>query len=243
MSKQALWVSVSPTLKRFHQPLLSYLSRQATVREWEYKHAEDDPCTLDIPLTLLHDYLKNQTQPVHLLGHSTGGLLALLYAERYPARVKSLTLLGVGVYPLIDWHAHYYTYRQLLPCSREIILGQMVKALFGNQDQNRTKGLVHLLEKDLELTPVPHSLIQCSNMTPKEITAPLMICGSEDDVIVDPGAIKGWEDHLKPEDRIWNCPQGHHFFHYHHRQLVGEEILNFLQQVELKAQIFAMNHC
>jgi len=61
MSQQALWISVSPTLKRFHRPLQTYLSRQLTIQEWAYQQAEDEPCSLDIPLTLLHDYLKYTT--------------------------------------------------------------------------------------------------------------------------------------------------------------------------------------
>ena len=44
MSQQALWISVSPTLKRFHRPLQTYLSRQLTIQEWAYQQAEDEPC-------------------------------------------------------------------------------------------------------------------------------------------------------------------------------------------------------
>jgi len=231
MSQQALWISVSPTLKRFHRPVLSYLSRRLSVREWEYQQAEDEPCTLDLPLTLLHDYLKCCSHPVHLFGHSMGGVTALVYAKRYPERVKSLTLLGVGVNPLIDWHAHYYTSRQLLPCSQEIVLGQMVRALFGVQDRIRTKGFVKLLEGDLLQTPSPHSLMQRSSLDPTAIASPFMVCGSKEDIIVDPHAIAGWKDYFKPGDRLWECPQGNHFFHYQNPQLVGEAILDFCQGV------------
>jgi|GEM_PF-2838428 len=72
------------------------------------------PTSLDAALVLLHDYLKEGDRPLHLLGHSTGGLLGLLYAHRYPERVRSLTLLSVGVHPAIDWQAHYYIQRQML---------------------------------------------------------------------------------------------------------------------------------
>lgn len=235
MSQQALWISVSPTLKRFHRPLQTYLSRQLTVQEWAYEQAEDEPCSLDIPLTLLHDYLKNAPQPVHLVGHSTGGVVAFLYAAHYPERVQSLTLLGVGVNPLIDWHAHYYTYRQLLSaCSQSIVLAQMVRALFGMQDQNRTKGFVNLLAGDLQTTPSPHSLMSRSRLQAQSITPPLLVCGSQDDVIVDPNALHGWQHYFKPEDRSWECASGHHFFHYYYPQPVGDALLNFWDSLDSK---------
>jgi len=40
---------------------------------------------------------------------------------------------------------------------------------------------------------------------------PLMVCGSKDDIIVEPDAA-GWQPHLKEGDRLWECPQGRHFF-------------------------------
>lgn len=234
MSQQALWISVSSSLKKFHRPLLKYLSSQLVIQEWEYQQGSDEPSDLNIPLTLLHDYCKNSDQPRHLIGHSTGGIAALLYAHRYPERVKSLTLLGVGVHPLIDWHAHYYTYRQLLPCSREIVLAQMARALFGRQNQSRTKDLVKLLDQDLKTTPSPHSLFERRNMEPTSLSCPLFVCGSQDDRIVDPCAIAGWDNYLKSEDKIWECSQGHHFFHYFYPQAVGKEILQFQQSINHK---------
>jgi len=40
---------------------------------------QDKASLLDVAVLLLHDYLKSNDQPVHLIGHSTGGLLGLLY--------------------------------------------------------------------------------------------------------------------------------------------------------------------
>jgi len=42
--------------------------------------------------------------------------LGWLYTRHYRQRVRSLTLLGVGVYPGIDWQAHYYRDTPSNPC-------------------------------------------------------------------------------------------------------------------------------
>lgn len=176
-SPNALWLSVSPSWQRFHRPLLRLLSHHTQIAQWEYSQGQDEACSLEIALTLLHDYLKSRSQPVHLLGHSTGGLLGLLYARQYPQRVRSLTLLAVGVYPAVDWQAHYYVLRQLLPCSNQIVLAQMVRTLFGHSDRWQVKKLVQLLEQDLQTSPSPHSLFQRGRIPPGGVDVPLLVCG------------------------------------------------------------------
>ncbi|MBD2545128.1 MULTISPECIES: alpha/beta fold hydrolase [Planktothricoides] len=126
LSPDALWINVSPALEKFNRPLLKQLSAQTAIAKWEYSQTPDEPTSLEIAVDLLHDYLKDRQQPIHLLGHSTSGLLGLMYARRYPEKVRSrsvadatsLTLLSVGVHPAVDWQAHYYAQLQVLPCSR-----------------------------------------------------------------------------------------------------------------------------
>ena len=99
----ALWLSVSPQLQRFDQRLLQRLIKTTAVRQWNYRQTSDEPCCLETCLVLLHDYLKQQDQPMHLLGHGMSGIAGLLYARRHPERVASLTLLSVGANPTISW--------------------------------------------------------------------------------------------------------------------------------------------
>lgn len=223
----ALWLNVSPALQKFDRPLLKYLSRHRSVARWDYVQTEDEPMSLETALVLLHDYLKHGDRPVHLVGHSTSGLLALLYARRHPERVRSLTLLSVGVYPAVDWQAHYYAQLQLLPCSRETLLTQTVYNLFGYQSRPAARELVQLLERDLKTALSPHTLYQRASFFPGGVPVPLMVGGSQDDAIVDTNLLQGWQSWFKSGDRLCQCVAGRYFFHYFKPESVGETIVDF----------------
>jgi surfactin synthase thioesterase subunit len=232
-----LWLNVSPSLKGFDRPLLRHLAQHQAVAQWEYEQTLDEPSSFEIALTLLHDYVKCCNHPLHLVGHSTSGLLGLLYAQRHPERVRSLTLLSVGIQPAIDWKTHYYNYRRLLPCPRPKILQRMVGDLFGDTPSPMVKPLIQLLGQDLEQSLSLHHLFQQVNLPPIHVTVPLLVCGSVDDVILDPNHIRDWRSHFSQStSRLWICPGGRYFFHYFYPQQVSEEMLSFWQSVspELK---------
>lgn len=222
-----LWLNTSSSLQVFDQRLIRFLSRKVSIAEWDYFQTQDEPCILNTAVTLLHDYLKSINKPIHLIGHSTSGLIGLLYARKYPERVKSLTLLSVGVYPTINWQAHYYVNRHLIPCSRQIILTQMVKSLFGKQNQTTTQNIVRILERDLDWSLSIHSLLKRQSMVPRGVEVPLMVCAAYDDMVVDPNLLEGWRPFLKPGDRIWKCDQGGHFFHHFYPVNVAHQLLEF----------------
>lgn len=87
-----VWINANPIFKYFDGRIIRYLSKQVPIAYWEYGQTLDEASSLEIALTLLHDYLKSKSQPINLIGHGTGGLLGLLYARKFPHRVKSLTL-------------------------------------------------------------------------------------------------------------------------------------------------------
>ncbi|MGB3202482.1 MAG: alpha/beta hydrolase, partial [Nodosilinea sp.] len=222
----AVWLNVSPSFERFDYKLLSSLARHVAVAHWAYRQTPDEPSSIDIAVALLHDYLKGHNRPVHLLGHGTGGLVGLLYARQNPHRVKSLTLLAVGINPMVDWQAHYYTQLERLPCSRQQVLTQMVYSLFGHQARPLARGWVNLLEQDLLHSVSPHSLLKRASQCPGSVSVPLLVCGGEDDCVVDPTQIQGWQPWLKPGDRIALCP-GRHFFHAVYPHQLASQILSF----------------
>lgn len=232
----ALWLSVNPSFRRFEQPLLVHLDKGHHVSHWGYFQTPDEPSLLDVVTALLHDYVKGCDRPLHLIGHSTGGLVGLLYARKFPERVKSLTLLGVGVNPAIDWKAHYYTQLDLLPCSRDRVLTQTVHSLFGRQCTHCVKGLRELLEQDLLNSLLIHSPHRRFSLFPGGVSVPLMVCGGAIDSVVDPLQIQDWQPWLKESDRVWLCPGGRHFFHATHPSATATEVLDFWHVADAKEE-------
>lgn len=225
-SPDALWISVSPSFERFDHKLLSRLTPWGTVARWTYRQTPDEPSSLSTAVDLLHSYLNGHREPVHVLGHGTGGLVGLLYAQQNPHRVKSLTLLSVGVNPAVDWQAFYYLRLERLPCPRRQVLAQIAHSLFGHQARPLLPGWINLLERDLAHSPSPQSLLKRVSLCPSRISVPLLACGGEEDPVVDPTQIRGWQSWLKPGDRIALCP-GRHFFHADYPQPVASQILSF----------------
>ena len=231
-STAPVWINANPSFKCFDSRIIRYLSKQVPIAYWEYHQESDEASSLDIASTLLHDYLKSKSQPVDLIGHGTGGLVGLLYARKHPHRVKSLTLLGVGSAPSIDWQAHYYQMRKLLPCSQNIVLTKMIQMMFGYQNAAHIADLVKILQRDLYTAPTQHSLYQLERTESRGVAMPLMVCGSENDGIVDRVALDGWSDYLKSNDILWRNSQGHHFFHYFFPEYTGRKIIKFWQQID-----------
>jgi pimeloyl-ACP methyl ester carboxylesterase len=230
----ALWLNASPSLLRFDLPAIHYLSGHLAIAQWEYRQHQDEASSLDIALNLLNDYLQTIPQPIHLIGHSTGGLLGLMYARKYPEKVKSLTTLGLGVNPAVDWPSYYYILREALPCSRQLILSRLAKNLFGSQRDSYHKAFIEILAKALDSSLSPHSLYQRVSLPTGGISQPLMICGSQDDRIITHQQLRGWKMYFKEGDRLWECPQGFHFFHYFHPQAVGQQVLKFWHSLAQK---------
>jgi pimeloyl-ACP methyl ester carboxylesterase len=231
MSKQpdAIWLNTSSSFMCFAQPLLRELSNHVSVARWEYIQTQDEASSLDVAIQLLHSYLQSSKQPLHLIGHSTGGLLGLLYTRQYPEKVKSLTLLAVGADAAVDWQAHYYSHCPYL--SRQKILNAMAYNLFGYQNEQTIQRLERILEQDLDCSLSPHSLFKRVSIPACPVPVPLMVCGSTDDIIVEPEALQGWRPFLTDGDRYWECQRGRHFFHFFEPRLVAEQVLDFWQSL------------
>jgi len=234
-----LWLTVSPHLKCFDQRLLSSLAKNGTVRRWEYCQTVDEPCSVDAVVASLHEYLQAKAsvevgeslRQVHLVGHGVSGVVGLLYARRYPQYVASLTLLSVGASPAVNWQAHYYALRKFLPCSREVILGQMTRLLFGQQPARFVTALAKLLARDLDSNLTLHSLAHDCHIPAGSVEVPLLICNGEMDDVVTGAQQTGWSRWLKKGDRLWHCPEGRYFFHFYHHKKVAATVMDFWSQL------------
>ena len=244
-----LWLSMSPYLKCFDQRLLSQLVKNATVRRWEYQQSVDEPCCLRSALDALHEYVSDRTSieadleksfghpasKIHLAGHGVSGIIALLYAQQYPEHVASLTLLSVAAKPAINWQAHYYALRQLLPCSREMVLAQMTRLLLGHQPIRFTRALSQLLAKDLDSNITLHSLAHHTQISPGQVSVPVLVCNGAIDAVIGSQDAEDWHDWQPKETsnsfQRWHCPEGNHFFHFFHAGAVADVMSAHWQSV------------
>ncbi|MBF2056049.1 MAG: alpha/beta hydrolase [Cyanobacterium sp. T60_A2020_053] len=230
-----LWLNTNPYLRRFNLPIIKYLSNHVSIGHWEYDITPDENSALHTAVELLREYIIVIKKPVHLVGHSTDGLLGLLLSRQYPELVKSLTLLGVGVNPEVDWVNYYYQIRKNLPCSREVALAKVAKCLFNYQNHYYQRAFVNLLDKALLYTISPHSIYEEKEILKGGITNPMMVCGSEDDLVVSRALLAQWQPYLKSEDELFVVAKGGHFFHYTCPQLTGEKIINFMTMKSVKS--------
>ncbi|PSB13460.1 hypothetical protein C7B61_07995 [filamentous cyanobacterium CCP1] len=238
-SSDILWLNVNPSFKGFDRPLLQYLNPHQQIAQWNYCPSLDEPNSFEVALSLLHEHVQGYGSPIHLVGHGTSGLLGLLYAQRYPEQVRSLTLFSVGVEAAIDWKTHYYKYRHQSPYPRQQVLQQMIDDLFGDTPETIAEELTHLLEQDINQSLSLHHLFRQVNLPRIHVTVPLLVCSSVDDVILNPNHLRDWQTHFSdPNSRLWICPGGRHFFHYFYPQQVGEEMLSFWRSVSHAANLY-----
>ncbi|MDJ0620226.1 MAG: alpha/beta hydrolase [Calothrix sp. MO_192.B10] len=224
-----VWVSGSPYLRCLHIPLLKKLFRNTNVSVWEYIQSLDESACMDTAIELLHSYLKTKESPVNLIGHSIGGTIALVFARKYPQLVKSLSLLAVAAQPARTWHVNYYQQRQIYTLNQGEALSNTLHHIFRDKFPCNQSKLMDKFYQDLENLPLMHSLFQIEQLPTGGVSMPLMICSGQIDMILGYPELHEWEKYLKPEDIVWKCPQGGHFFHYFYPEIVSKQISNFLQ--------------
>ncbi|MEM1393501.1 MAG: alpha/beta hydrolase [Cyanobacteria bacterium P01_H01_bin.150] len=231
---EAIWVSGSPSLRGLSTPLINKLAEYTNISGWEYIQSIDEPACMDTAVELLHSYLKTKDAPINLIGHGIGGTISLMLARKYPEFVKSLTLLSVAAQPAKTWHVNYYQQRDIYTLSKTEALLNTLHNVFRNKYPCCLRNLIDNFYRDLENLPLMHSLLKLENLPLEGVSMPLMVCGGQIDMILGYPDFHAWKKYLKPEDTLWKCPQGGHFFHYFYPEIVTHQILHFwkLHQLE-----------
>ncbi|MGQ9836839.1 MAG: hypothetical protein ACUVRV_02440 [Cyanobacteriota bacterium] len=82
---------------------------------------------------------------------------------------------------MATWHAHFYVQRRLLPCSREQLLIRSAKSFLAEQGWKWVRPLAMALVKELDRSPVPHSVFRVVGIPTPQVAVPVLVCGSQDD--------------------------------------------------------------
>ncbi len=234
---EAIWVSGSPSLRGLSTPLVNKLINYTNISGWEYIQTMDEPACMDTAVELLHHYLKTKDAPVNLIGHGIGGTIALMLARQYPQLVKSLTLLSVAAQPAKTWHVNYYQQRQIYTLSKTEALFNTLNNVFRNKYPCCLHNLIDNFYRDLENLPLMHSILKIESLPLEGVSMPLMVCGGQIDMILGYPDFHEWKKYLKPQDILWKCPQGGHFFHYFHPEIVTQQILHFWKMQKLEVAL------
>jgi pimeloyl-ACP methyl ester carboxylesterase len=193
--------------------MLGVLDQEFPLKYWEYSQTPDEPGSLEVALSLLHEFVQTSDQPLHLIGHGLGGVLALSYAHRYPGQVASMVLISVAAQPIMTWQTYYDHQLSMIHCQYYI------------------QHLAERLDRDLLEEPSDTSWLKKDiPLSQGRIPQPLLVCGAIDDPVLMGSGFSEWSHYLKPGDRIWHQPQGGHFFHYQYAEIVGMKVRDFWRQ-------------
>ena len=135
-----------------------------------------------------------------------------MFARQYPQFVKSLTLLSVAAQPAKTWHVNYYQQRQIYTLSKAEALLNTLHNVFRDKFPCCLRNLIDHFYRDLDNLPLMHSLLQIQQLPLEKVSMPLMVCSGQIDMILGYADLHEWKKWLKPEDILWKCHQGGHFF-------------------------------
>ncbi len=188
---------------------------------------------------------KLRLEPVHLIGHSFGGLTALVFATKYPASVRSLTLSEPAV---LSWlpdvpggQAEFDRFYNELatPCKLAFEQRDTAKVL------THTFNYFYGSDISAELTPEiravlmnnlpewraifvsPNAFTQVEREEAKSLKVPVSILTGGQTISV----LKLTNEELLrvfPDATHFHLPEGTHDFWFTHPQILGDAVLEFI---------------
>ena len=227
-----LWIDLQPTLHCLNKRVAQLLSRSFVVQRWSFQHDLDESCTVDTVLDLLRSSLEEAAEPVHLVGHGISGTVACLFAEKYPALVKSLTMLSVDTLSANHWSSHYLEMRSKLSCSRKTILTHLSTFLFPRSNQRANDAFPCLLAKCLDTDFIYGSIVNQGSIDNLKVpNIPVLVINGDSDCVADEKSRERWSRSLKSGDRFFCMEKGCHFFQFNQARQAANAIISFIQMV------------
>ena len=239
-----LWIDLQPSLHCLFKRTILSLGQRFEVKRWSFEHDLDESCDVDVVHSLLRQTIDKSADPVHLVGHGLSGTIAFLYAQKFPKRISSVSLLSVDILSSNQWTSHYQSMRSQLPCSRINILSHLSRLLINVHTDHAQIIIRGLLEKCLDNDFVQGSIIQkpkIDNLS--RINMPTLVINGEDDFVVDRSSYQRWCQHLKPGDCYQKMKNGRHFFPFSEWRETSEMIESFITMVPEAKQDLVPNSC
>ena len=202
-------------------------------------------------VTELNDLVKHQNilKPFHLVGYSMGGVIVSFYADQYPKKVKSLSLIAPAgfsdpvvipklnnlmYYPIIgEWFFNVFNYRfqnLLMPETEKSndersISQKEYKRLF--QEQFKYRGCIESLLSTIRNFDMFSTLEMYTRLGERDNPV-LVIWGKQDGVV----SFSGTENLKKvlPQAELVSIEDGTHDITFRRPTKVGKVLSKFIQQ-------------
>ena len=242
-NSKILWIDLQPSLYCLFKRTAQTLGQHFEVKRWSFEHDLDESCDINIVHSLLKQTIENSSGPIHLIGHGLSGTIAYLYAQKYPRKIASVSLLSVDVQSTNQWTSHYQNMRSQLPCSRFHILSHLSRLLIDTHTNHVQNITTRLLAKCLDNDFVHGSIFQ--NYTIEnlcKIEAPLLVVNGDKDFVVDGNSSQRWQHHLKPGDCYQLIGGGRHFFPFNKWLETSKMIESFIEMVPDQKGYLTPNH-
>ena len=231
-TSQILWVDLQPSMYCLFKRTAQTLGQHFKVKRWSFEHNLDESCDVEVVHSLLRQTIENYSTPVHLVGHGISGTVAYLYAQEYPKKILSVSVLSVDTYSTNQWTSHYQSMRSQLPCSRFQILSHLSRLLVDSQTEQVGLIVTRLLAKCLDNDFVYGSIVKSQTiMNLNKAEVPILVINGEKDFVVDEQSHNRWRQYLKPGDCYQKVTNGRHFFPFTEWSQTARMIKSFIKMV------------
>ena len=231
-TSQILWIDLQPSLYCLFKRTAQTLGQNFKVKRWAFEHDLDESCDVEVVHSLLRQTIENSSTPVHLIGHGISGTIAYLYAQKYPKKILSVSVLSVDTYSTNQWTSHYQSMRSQLPCSRFQILSHLSRLLVDSQTEQVGLIVTRLLAKCLDNDFVYGSIVKSQTiMNLNKAEVPILVINGEKDFVVDEQSHNRWRQYLKPGDCYQKVTNGRHFFPFTEWSQTAKMIESFVKMV------------